>query len=1236
MSNRFAKSVLALVAAIGLTFAGSYANAQSATSGSISGTVTDASGAVIAGASVTITNTDRGQDIREIKTNSVGFYTAGSLPLGAYKLSISSSGFKTEVVTGITLNANDALTLNRTLTPGGASEMVTVTADRTELNFENASSEGLIDSTQMSEMPLVTRNYETLMNLQPGVVFGGATNDLTRGPAGLSGASSTVNFSVNGGRSTTNNWTIDGADNVDRGANLTLYTYPSPDAISEFKVMRGQYSAQYGRNASGQVDVVTKSGTNDLHGSAYEFLRNDYFDANGYLNDFLGTKIQKYRYNVFGFELGGPVLIPKVYHGKDKTFFMVSEEWQRIVNTLPQAQALVPQATERKGDFSQSGQKINGTWTTAPVTVCTAFTTNPATQINTCTATGTQVTTISPTAQAYINDVYNKVPVPDVNYNISKGLDPHTILTNFKTVFDNLDSVVRIDQQFGQKMGFFYRYLHDTFPEVLPQGQFTTVYILGANSTVVQNPGTQHLAHGTYTFSPTLVLNAGYAFSNGNITSTSTGFLSSSVSKDIKAQLPYANSVGLIPSVYVNGMTNLTGSINYVDHGTNHQIFADVTKTLHTHTLIAGFSYSHYQKLENNTTGTQGAFSFGNDTVFSNVPVNNNSGANEAQGFANFLTGNANGGNTGAANGFSQLSRDPITDIKEALYEGFVQDNWKTMPRLSLNLGVRYAYYGQPWDANGLLSNFYPANYSASKAPTIAANGLICFTGTCNQTGSNAGQPTTPNASADYAGINYINGMIFNGPGSANNSQSSPFGNKVGAAQKWNFAPRVGFAFDVFGNGKTALRGGYGWSYDDAEVSFYETTVFNNPPAVATYSVSQTSFDSPTGGSLTALSTSAGRIQAVPYDYKTPYVQQFSLDLQQQVTPTFMIDAGYFGDHGTHLLGALNINEPKPGQWMGVVDPASSGSACRLNGLPAMSSGTCDRVLRQIVPYLGYDAIDSMRSIFNSNYNSLQVKATKRFSGKTYLDANYTWSRDLTNAPADYSGFIQNVYNINGDYGRASLDRNQVFSFDGVLEEPWFRDQNGLKGRALGGWQLSFIYSMNSGLPSTVAASGGLPVLYNLPTSTGYFNNAANGGTMTDNAGLNILNTTSTGLRPNQIGDPNQAWSARKIHNKTYASASAPWFYSGAFAAPAPNSPVPGTAKRGSIQGPGFNNLDLGIYRNFRIWERLNFQFRGEAFNALNHTNVNTIGTTATSATFGEVTGYRDARILQLAGKFTF
>ena len=1229
------------------------ASAQDATSGSISGTITDTSGAAIRGATVELINTDRGQTIRTVTTNGAGFYTATALPLGTYTVQISSQGFKTARVTGVMLHVNDALTVSSPLTPGGASETVTVTAESVGINLQDATSQGLINSEQMNEMPLVTRNYATLMNLQPGVSFGGATDDLTRGPSGLTGASSTVSFSVNGGRNTANGWTIDGSDNLDRGANLTLYTYPSADAIAEFKTLRGQYSAQFGRNASGQIDVVTKSGTNSIHGSVYYYLRNDAFDANGFANNFLGSHIAPYRYNIFGFSLGGPVFIPKIYDGRNRTFFFVSEEWQRIIQYLSNASTTVPQASERAGDFTQSGYRIPsplpgaGSWTTGPITVCTAYTTNPATQVNNCTATGTQVTNISPSAAAYIKDVWSKTPVPDVNFNIARGFDPHTIFSSFKNIFNNNDTVVRIDQQIGQKYSLLYRYMHDTFPQTLPQGQFTTVLIPGANTTTVVNPGTQHLGKGTVTFNSTMVLNAGYAYSNGNIVSTPAGFLASSVSTNFNPQLVYANTVGIIPTVTISGMQNMNGSIAYIDHGTNHQIFGDVTKIFREHTFIMGFSYNHYQKLENNTTGTQGAFGFNTGAQYlcpsgvstpgciPNTPVNSAAGATTAQAFANFLIGDANG--TSTISGFSQLSHDPVTDIKSSLWEGFFQDNWKATRRLTLNLGVRYAYYRQPWDANLLLSNFDPSKYDPTKAPTIATTGLICFTSPCSQAGSNVGLPTTANPNANYAGVNYVNGMIFNGPNSSNNNQASQFGNKVGAAQRTNFAPRLGFAWDVFGNGRTAFRGGYGWGFDGSPVSFYETTVFNNPPAVATYSVGQTSFDSPAGGATTGIATNPGRIQALPLNFKTPYIQQYSLDVQQMITPTTMIDVGYFGDHGTHLLGGIALDQPAPGAWVGKVQPSNSGSSCidPDTNHQGWLSTTCSRPLNQIRPYLGYNAVDALRTIFSSNYNSLQVSFTKRFKGRTYISANYTWSRDLTNGQNDYSTFPQNIYDINADYGRAALDRTDIFSLNGVYEVPWFREQRGLVGHLVGGWSLSGIFALNSGLPLTVTASQFTNTPYNLPGgTTSIFNGRTTTGYITDNAGLGVFGSTSAGARPNMLGNPNNGYGV-KIHNKPLNQL---WFYTGAFAATNANDPVnPGNEKRGSIEGPGFGRLDLGIHRSFRLYERLNFQFRMEAFNATNHTNVQTINTSLNGGgVFGEVAGYRDARIVQFAGRFEF
>ena len=1229
--------------------------AQDTTTGSISGTVTDASGATLKGATVTIRNTDRGQTIRTLTTNAAGYYTATYLPLGNYTVKITAGGFKSEEVTGLILHVSDALTVNRALVVGSAEDTVSVTADQVQLNLADATSAGLINSTQIDQMPLITRNYESLINLQPGVAFGGASDQLNRGPSSPTGGSSTVAFSINGGRTTSNNWTIDGADNLDRGANLTLYTYPSPDAIAEFKTLRGQYSAEYGRNASGMIDVVTKSGTNSIHGSAYEFIRNDYLDANGYLNNTLHQRIPKYRYNDFGFSFGGPVYIPKIYDGRNKTFFFVSEEWLREV-TYTTGTALVPTTAERGGDFSNSGFKAASGWTTQPINVCTAFTYNASSQTNTCTAQGTKVTNISPTAQAYLKDIYSVIPAPQSAFDLANNLDPHTLASTIPNTFNNDNTVVRIDQQFGQKLSMFYRYLHDTFPSFSGSGVFVAVPIPGLSATVSTAPGTEQLGHVTYVFNPTLLMNIGYAYSNGSILTTPQGALLSSQSPDVKVPLPYPSTADVVPTLGfgatasnpLGGLATLGGGVVYVDHGVNHQAFGDVTKTLHAHTLIAGFSFNHYQKQENSASGgNQGSFGFTNDSAYGGVviqPQDSGNGVTEAQAFANFLTGNVN-------NGFSQASKNIQVNVQSDLYEAFLQDNWKATPRLTVNVGVRYSYFGQPWDANGNLSNFDPSTYSASKAPTIASTGLICFTAPCSQSGSNAGLPTTPNSGADFIGPNYINGMIFGNPSAANNNQASPYGNKVGSAAKNNFAPRVGFAYDLFGDGKTSLRGGYGWSYDQAEVSYYETTIFDNPPAVATYSQSNAVLDNPSGGATsTTPSSTPGRLQGLPLNFKTPYVQQYSLDIQQEIAPTLILDVGYFGDHGTHLLGILEINQPVPGAWVGKVSPLNAvptatpntnqclypgtGGTTGVTAVPAFLNSTCDRVLNQIKPYLGYFAIDAMESVFNSNYNALQVKVTKRFSGHTYIDANYTWSRDLTNAQADYSGVIQNIYNINGDYGRAAVDRTNILNLDGVFELPWYREQKGLKGHLIGGWEISGIYALNSGLPLTVSGSGGSVITYNGVTSV--FNNQINGGYETDNAGLSVLGNTNAGLRPNQIGNPNNGYGVNLKHSRAYEQASALWFYPGAFAAPAPTSIVPGTAKRGTIQGPGFQRLDLGIFRNFRIWERLNFQFRAEAFNAPNHTNVQSIGTTATSGTFGEITGYRDARILQFAGKFTF
>ncbi len=1207
-----------------LPFAVTSAPAQE-TTGSISGTVTDPSGAAIRGATVTLTNTDRNHVERTLKTTAAGFFTANSLPLGTYSVQLTDSGFKTDTVTTLVLHANDALTVNRALVPGSETENVTVTADAAQLNLENATSAGLISGDQLNELVLNNRNYEQFLQLQPGVVFGGASDQLYVSSTSIGGASNQVNFSVNGGRNTSNNWTIDGADNVDRGANLTLLTYPSADAIAEVKTLRGQYSAEFGRGASGQIDVITKSGTNSLHGTAYEFFRNDVFNANTFGNKFNQPAVprSKLRYNDFGGTIGGPVYIPHLYNGRDKTFFFFSDEARRVVQ-YTSGTAFVPTAAERLGDFTNAYYTPTGSnlaTATGPVAVCIAFNTTNGT----CTAYGSKIPTasISPTAAAYLKDIYTLIPAPPSAADIAAGLDPHALQSTVGNIANDNQIIVRIDQAVGQKLSVFYRYIHDTFPSVAGAGTFGGVIIPGLTSTITKNPGTEQLGHVTYVFSPTLLADIGYAFSTNAINTVPTGAFTTAQSTDVNPGLPYANSLGVIPTLSFTG-TNAFSALGstgiYNDYDRNHNAFGNVTKVFGRNTVILGVTYNHYQKQENSTGGNQGAFTF---VVNTGVPTiaGLNTASQTDNAFANFLIGNANGG-------FSQASQAITANIQENLFEGYVQDNWKATPRLSLNLGVRYGFYGQPTDPSGRLSNFDPATYNPAAAPTIDSTGLICFTSPCaNKASLNSG---LPNAAADYTGINYINGLIFGGNNVPNHT--SPYGNKIGQTDNTNFAPRFGFAYDLFGDGRTALRGGYGWSYDDSEVSYYETAVFNNPPSVTSYSLSTATLDNPTGKTSIAptASTTPGRIVASPLNYKTPYIQQYSLDIQQRLSPTFALDIGYFGTHGTHLIGLVDINELAPNAFAATgLSPTDVSSTCVYTGTttPAFISTLCDRGLNQIKPFKGYFAVDAVRSIFSSNYNSLQVKATRKFSGKSFIDANYTWSRDLTNSQNDYSTPPQNQYNINADYGRATDDRTNVIALDGVWELPWFRDQRGFTGHLIGGWELSGIYAINSGLPLTISESSGGLISYGY---TSVANNQATGGYANDAAGLGILGNTNAGLRPNQIADPNQGY-GQKIHTRTQ------WFYRGAFAAPLPGSGQVGNEKRGVVNGPGFNRLDVGLFRNFKVYENLHFQLRGEAFNAANHTNLANPGTAATtSSTFGLITTARDNRILQVAGKLVF
>jgi hypothetical protein len=670
------------------------------------------------------------------------------------------------------------------------------------------------------------------------------------------------------------------------------------------------------------------------------------------------------------------------------------------------------------------------------------------------------------------------------------------------------------------------------------------------------------------------LFDAGYAYSSGAIISDPTGQVLTVHSPDIKPKLPFPVTLGRIPAlVFCSAGSPCAQGVGgfgpYRDYNHNHNVFGNVSKTLGQHSLRIGITYNHYQKTENAGGGNQGTFTFSNDGA-----IAGSTAQNYQQAFANFLTG--------FVNNFNQASLDLTPDIRNNSIETYFQDDWRATSRLTLNLGVRYSFFPQPVDANNELTTFDPSLFNPKNAPTIDTKGSLCIAGAPCAGG------VQPNPTFDP-----LNGISING-------KTSPYGDKVGQAGTLNFAPRLGFAYDLLGNGRASLRGGYGIAYDTALYGIYEQNIFANPPFVQSPNIPNASFDDPAAGTA-RLNTNPTVLHSTSTRFSTPYSQQFLLNVQSQLASGVVLDVGYVGNLGRHLVGIVDLNQVPVGAYLaaGLGSPVAGDTVLRIN-----SSNT--PTLNQIRPYKGYNALNTLEPWFNSNYHSLQVSLQKRFAGKSLVDVNYTWSRALTDAQTDRSSAPQNTYDLLAEYGRSQLDRKHILTADFVYELPFFRNQPGLVGRVAGGWEVSGIVSMNSGLPLTATIGNGI-----------------------DPGGLGILGASAAGTRPDQISDPNSGPGRHTLLH---------WFNTAAFA-PVPSGVVrPGNSRRGTVNGPGFQRWDLSLFKNIKVTEGSAFQFRAETYNTFNHTNFDTVSTSTTAGptVYGTVRSTRDPRIMQLGLKFNF
>jgi hypothetical protein len=1121
-----------------LLFAIPVLQAQISTRSTITGTVTDTTGAVVSGATVTITDTLTKVTTQAV-SNGSGTYLVTDLINGIYSVTIAKAGFKTYTVTDVELHPTETSTVNGALSVGAATETVTVTSASADVETSSPELSSYISSDQVSSLPMNGRNFQGVAALMPGVV------NTSQGTAiGTGGRNTSSVLVINGMSVARTFYALDGIWNENTGNMTANSITPNPDSIEEVRVLQNNFSAQYSLLGSSVILTQTKSGTSSFHGTVWEFLRNDDLNARNYYS----TTIPPYKQNIFGFNVGGPVFIPKVYNkDRKKTFFFWDESY--VVLHIPsQTISQLPTPNQIAGCFA-SPIKDPATGTNFPLATsgsCTGLYQIPANRINT-------------SSSAYLKALY---PAP--NYSVGNA---NNYINNQPVTTYQRDDQIKLDHYFTPK----FHALAEYFQEYQNYSQN------------LESPGTTPVDFETdFTHNKLAQVSLTQTYTSNMVNTTSIAmniYLLNLVleGKSDISQIPGFSETLFYPNaVYASRTPVVTFSGGVASQGIQaarpipHASDLDNTVSDNwswlkgKHYLTAGVSFVFNTKRQVSGQQTNGAFGFnGTFTKPATGAVTTDDSIADME--------------LGYIATFNQVSNSPHGVIHAFSYSPYFEDRFQLSKNLTFTAGLRIYHMPLPYGAPNSQTNFVPSAYNPALAPTVnESSGVTNY------------PPNVPG---------YSNGLLYN--------SGQPGGLPVNFSNKhiWYFAPDIGFAMDVFGDGKTSLRGGIGESYTriftNQDCSF---SCIGNPPVFTSQNLTNLVFPSTSTWSISggaAKAVSVQSVSAADANIQASPVASYSLGVQHQFSHNTVATLVGAGSRIQHQVATINVNNP-PYYSSGTVTYDFNPL---INSNPANSGAAGDNQY-YYAPYQGFGSISTFTSELWQEWNALEAQIKHPVTKSLYVTAAYTYSHSTSNSAID-------VHNFNRYHGN-TVGLNYPHSFDITLlyKLPFFEHGNLLERLTLGGWSINTISTFRSGTsldPGLTATFQGLAVRPDV-----------------------VPGTSTNGPKTWKNGSTQQ------------------WFNLLAFECPGSSTPGPcgtmtapnfgryGNAMTGLIRGPGQEIYNMALFKEFHITEKNFFEFRAEAFNTFNHTNPNAPNTTLGNANYGKVTGAADPRILEVALRYKF